>query len=177
MPVALEVGQQFSHPQVCYSLQKGSAERPAEPHKSGSQGLQGGQRQPDADLGESSRDTAAGPNTPKQQHQAPDAPADDGRADIGASRNFVSTATHLTDIPEGAGAASAAHTHTAGAHATAGRGSGVADDGGAPSQPTAVPVLRTGDVSEHVPGVSAPVHFTDGSEATSATARELALQV
>ena len=174
MSVALEAGQQSLHPQVCrISLQKGSTERPAEPHKGGNQVLQGGQRRPDADLGENSRETATGPNTPKQQRQAPDAPVVDGRADISASRNFISTATHLTDIPEGA----RAHPHTAGAHATAGPGSGVADDGGAPSQPTAVPVLRTGDVSERVPGVSAPVHFTDGSEATSATARELALQV
>ena len=165
-------------PQVCFSSsQKGSAERPSQFDKTINQGLQGSQRRPDPDLGQSSQDTATRPSHPKQQCPASDAPDVDGPADVSASHQSTAAATHLTDSPEGARAPSAASSHAAGSHKSSGHGSDVAADVSVPAQPTAVSVLCASAVSEHVSDVSAPVHFTDNSEATTATAGEVIVQV
>ena len=46
-----------------------------------------------------------------------------------------------------------------------------------PNEPTAAPVMYTTELTAHASGVSAPIHFTDGSEATAAAAWGVTVQV
>lgn len=46
-----------------------------------------------------------------------------------------------------------------------------------PNESTAAPAIYTTEVSAHVSGVRAPIHFTDGSEATATAAWGVTVQV
>ena len=160
-------------------LQEGADKQAAEAQHCSAQDSESKQSAIKSD--QSSQDKSSAPEDPKQQQQQPasDAQNSDGHADVSAPRQPVSAeAMQLTDAPEGAAGGSAADPHAAVSHDTAAHGNSKADGvSDVPDQPTAAPVLFTIDVSEEVSGISAPIHFTDGSEATVVSARGVTVQV